>query len=136
LLPGLVCAVVAALASPAAALLASPPSDSEAGQVVAQAPAAGELFFGRMIYGVSGPEWGLFPPGSGWLVWGTMIAAFTVAALAHFSPSRQLGDEPVAGPDQAAAAADCSGHPAPPRWAGGRSAANWSVIRSRRSANR
>ncbi|HJC29289.1 MAG TPA: hypothetical protein H9759_07825 [Candidatus Dietzia intestinipullorum] len=106
LLPGLVCAVVAALASPAAALLASPPSDSEAGQVVAQAPAAGELFFGRMIYGVSGPEWGLFPPGTGWLVWGTMIAAFTVAALAHFSPSRQLGDEPVAGPDQAAAAAD------------------------------
>lgn len=90
LLPGLTCAVSAAVASPLAAVLVSPPDEVPAGEVVAQSPAAGALFFGRMIYGTAGPRWETFPPGAGWLVWGTMVAAFTVAALAHFSPSPGL----------------------------------------------
>lgn len=106
LLPGLACAVTAAVASPVAALLASPSAETPAGEVVAQAPSAGELFFGRMIYGMSGPDWGLLPPGFGWLVLGTMVAAFTVTALAHFSPSVQLRDEPAADDESTGAVAD------------------------------
>ncbi|MFN3601333.1 MAG: hypothetical protein ACK4UY_08100 [Dietzia sp.] len=93
LLPGLTCAVAAAAASPLAALLAPPAQDAPYGAVVAQSPAAGALFFDRMIYGTSGPSWDWFPPGAGWLVFGAMIAAFTVAALAHFSYSPDLRDE-------------------------------------------
>lgn len=86
-LPGLACAVAAAAATPLAGLLASPPMDAPYGDVVVQAPAVGELFFDQMIYGTSGPSWDLLPPGAGWLVWGAMVALFTVAALAHFSHS-------------------------------------------------
>lgn len=93
LLPGLLCAVAAAGATPLASVLAAPPENAPVGEVVAQAPAAGTLFFGRMIYGSSGPEWEMFPPGTGWVVFGAMIAAFTVAALAHFSYSPDLADE-------------------------------------------
>lgn len=92
LLPGLMCAVSAAVASPLAAILAAPPAEVAAGEVVAQAPSAGSLFFGPMIYGTAGPQWESFPPGSGWLVFGAMVAAFTVAALAHFSGSPDLRD--------------------------------------------
>lgn len=91
-LPGLTCAVAAAAASPLAALLAPPAEDAPYGSVVAQSPAAGALFFDRMIYGTSGPSWDWFPPGAGWLVFGAMIAAFTVAVLAHFSHSPELRD--------------------------------------------
>lgn len=93
LVPGLTCAVAAAVASPLAAVLAAPPDDVPVGEVVAQSPSAGALFFGRMIYGMSGPEWEAFPPGTGWLVFGAMIAAFTVASLAHFSHSPDLRGE-------------------------------------------
>lgn len=89
--PGLACAVAAAAASPLAVLLASPPQDVPYGEVVAQSPAVGALFFDRMIYGTSGPSWDWFPAGAGWLVLGTVIAAFTVAALAYFSESSDLG---------------------------------------------
>lgn len=85
--PGLSCAVAAAAATPLAGVLAAPPQDVPYGEVVRQAPAVGELFFGQMIYGSSGPSWDLFPPGAGWLLFGAMIAAFTVAALVHFSPN-------------------------------------------------
>lgn len=91
-LPGLTCAVSAAIASPVAGLLAAPPADVPTGDVVAQSPSAGAMFTGRMIYGVSGPEWETFPPGLGWLVFGSMVAAFTVAALAHFSHTPDLRD--------------------------------------------
>ena len=93
LLPGLACALAAMDATRIADLVASPPQDAPAGEVVSQAPAVGALFSDRMIYGASGPAWDWFPPGAGWLVWGTMIALFAVAALAHFS---RLPD-PVAG---------------------------------------
>ncbi|MFN3340180.1 MAG: hypothetical protein ACK40Z_10835 [Dietzia sp.] len=93
LAPGLTCAVAAAAASPLASLLAPPAQDAPYGAVVAQSPAAGALFFDQMIYGVSGPSWDWFPPGAGWLVFGAMIAAFTVASLAHFSYSPDLRDE-------------------------------------------
>jgi hypothetical protein len=92
LLPGLTCAVAAVAASPLAGLLAAPPRDAPYGMVVAQAPAAGPLFFDRMIYGTSGPSWDWLPPGAGWLVVGAMLAGFTVAALAHFSYSPDLRD--------------------------------------------
>lgn len=90
LLPGLACAIAAAAATPLAGLVASPPDDAPYGTVVLQAPAAGRLFFDRMIYGASGPSWDWLPPGSGWLVLGVMIAAFTVAILVHFSRSPDL----------------------------------------------
>lgn len=90
-LPGLACAVAASAATPLARLLAAPPGDAPYGEVVLQAPDAGELFFDRMIYGTSGPSWDLFPPGAGWLVWGAMIALFTAAFLVHFSHSPDLG---------------------------------------------
>lgn len=93
LLSGLLCAVASAAATPLASMLASPPDHAPVGDVVSQAPTAGALFFGRMIYGSSGPEWEIFPPGIGWLVFGAMIAAFTVAALAHFSYSPDLCDQ-------------------------------------------
>lgn len=93
-LPGVACSVAAAAATPLAGLLAAPPKDATYGEVVRQAPAAGELFFDQMIYGSSGPSWDLLPPGAGWLVWGAMIALFTVAALANFSHSP---DSAVAG---------------------------------------
>ena len=89
-LPGVACSVAAAAATPLAGLLAAPPPDAPYGAVVRQAPAVGELFFDRMIYGTSGPSWDLFPPGTGWLVWGAMIALLTVAALAHVSRSSEL----------------------------------------------
>lgn len=85
LLPGFACALAAVSAPWIADLLASPPRDVPLGEVVAQAPTAGALFFDGMLYGTSGPSWEWFPPGSGWLLWGAMIAMFTVAALAHFS---------------------------------------------------
>lgn len=84
-LPGSACSVAAAAATPLAGLLAAPPKDAPYGDVVRQAPAVGDLFFDQMIYGTSGPSWDVLPPGAGWLVWGAMIALFTVAALAHFS---------------------------------------------------
>lgn len=93
LLPGLACAVAATFASPLAAVLASPPDDAPVGEVVVQSPSAGVLFFGRMIYGSSGPRWEMLPPGTGWLVFGAMVAAFAVAALAHFSYSPDLREE-------------------------------------------
>ncbi|WP_253919363.1 hypothetical protein [Dietzia psychralcaliphila] len=92
LLPGLTCAVAAAVATPLAAILAPPAQDAPYGAVVAQSPAVGALFFDRMIYGTSRPSWDWFPPGAGWLVFGAMIAAFTVAVLAHFSYSSDLRD--------------------------------------------
>ncbi|TCW19883.1 MULTISPECIES: hypothetical protein [Dietzia] len=91
LVPGLAAATAAMAATPLAGLLAAPPEDAPYGQVVRQAPAAGELFYDRMIYGLSGPAWDWFPPGVGWLALGTMIAAFTIAALAYLDPSPDLG---------------------------------------------
>lgn len=88
--PGLACALSAAVASPVALLLASPTEGVPRGEVVEQAPAAGALFFGRMIYGTSGPAWEQLPPGAGWCVLGMMVAAFTVSALVHFSPTPDL----------------------------------------------
>lgn len=99
LLPGLMCAVAAAAASPLSGLLASPPTDAPYGEVVAQEPVVGALFFDRMIYGTTGPSWDWFPPGAGWLLFGTTVAAFTVAALAYFSMSSELRDG--LGPDGA-----------------------------------
>ena len=95
LLPGLACAIAAAAASPLAGVLAAPRTDAPYGEVVAQAPAAGALFFDRMIYGTAGPSWDWFPAGAGWVVFGAMVAAFTVAALAHFSDSPDLRDDLV-----------------------------------------
>ena len=92
LLPGVACALAAAGSTGMADLVASPPKDAPYGDVVLQAPAVGELFFDRMIYGASGPSWELLPPGAGWLVWGAMVALFTVAALAHFSRSPDPAD--------------------------------------------
>ncbi|WP_194305656.1 MULTISPECIES: hypothetical protein [unclassified Dietzia] len=92
LLPGLTCSVTAAAASPVAALLAPTAENAPYGTVVAQPPTAGALFFDRMIYGTTGPSWDWFPPGAGWLAFGAMIAAFTVAALAHVSHSSELRD--------------------------------------------
>lgn len=92
-LPGLACAVAAAVASPLAGILAAPPSDAPYGTIVAQAPAVGALFYERAVYGTSGPSWDAFPAGAGWLAWGAMIALFTVAALAHFSYSPDLADD-------------------------------------------
>ena len=86
LVPGLTCAVAAAAATPLAGVLAAPPRDAPYGAIVHQAPEVGELFFGRMIYGTSGPSWEWLPPGAGWVVCGAMVAAFTVAVLVHFSP--------------------------------------------------
>lgn len=93
LVPGLACAAVAASATRLARFLVSPPSDAPYGDVVSQAPAVGALFFDRMVFGSSGPSWDLLPPGAGWLVWGAMIALFTVAVLAHFSYSPDLVDD-------------------------------------------
>lgn len=90
LLPGVACALAAADSTRVADLVASPPKDAPYGDVVLQAPAVGELFFDRMIYGSSGPSWDALPPGAGWLVWGAMVALFTVAVLAHFSHSPDL----------------------------------------------
>ena len=90
LLPGVACALAAAGSTRVADLVASPPEDAPYGEVVLQAPAVGELFFDGMIYGTSGPSWDVLPPGAGWLVWGAMVALFTVAALAHFSHSPDL----------------------------------------------
>ena len=90
LLPGSACALAAMDATRIADLVASPPKDAPYGDVVLQAPAVGELFFDRMIYGSSGPSWDALPPGTGWLVWGAMVALFTVAVLAHFSHSPDL----------------------------------------------
>ena len=90
LVPGLAATTAAMSASPVAGVLAAPPEDAPYGQVVRQAPAAGELFYDRMIYGLSGPAWDWLPPGVGWLALGTMIAAFTVAALAYLDPSADL----------------------------------------------
>lgn len=90
LLPGLAGALAAVNSSRIADLLASPPGDAPYGEVVQQAPAVGRLFFDQMIYGTWGPSWDLLPPGAGWLVWGVMVALFTVAALAHFSSSPDL----------------------------------------------
>lgn len=87
LLPGVACALAAAGSTGMADLVASPRRDAPYGDVVLQAPAVGELFFDQMIYGTAGPSWDLFPPGAGWLVWGAMVALFTIAALAHFSHS-------------------------------------------------
>lgn len=90
LIPGLACAVSAAAATPVGTLLAAPSREVPYGEVVLQAPSVGELFTGRMIYGSSGPSWDWLPPGAGWLLFGTMIAAFTVAALAHLSRNPDL----------------------------------------------
>ena len=95
LLPGVTCAIAAAAATPSAELLASPPGDVPYGEVVRQAPAAGALFYDRMVFGTSGPAWAWFPPGFDWVVFGAMIAAFTVAVLAY------LGDERSTDPDPA-----------------------------------
>ncbi len=92
-LPGVACAVAASAATPLARILAAPPRDAPYGEVVLQAPAVGELFFDQMIYGTSGPSWQLLPPGAGWFVWAAMIALFTVAALAHFSPDPGPGSD-------------------------------------------
>ncbi|EYT58016.1 hypothetical protein H483_0114980 [Dietzia sp. UCD-THP] len=101
LLPGLTCSVTAAAASPVAALLAPTAENAPYGTAVAQPPTAGALFFDRMIYGTTGPSWDWFPPGAGWLAFGAMIAAFTVATLAHVSHSPELRDdgERADGPD-------------------------------------
>ena len=93
LLPGVTCAVAAAAASPLAHVLAAPPTDAPYGQLVRQAPAATELFFDRMVFATSGPAWDWFPPGLDWVVFGVMIAAFTVAVLAYVSPSVLLRDD-------------------------------------------
>lgn len=95
LVPGLACALAATDATRLADLLASPADDVPYGEVVRQAPSVGPLFYDRLIYGESGPSWGMFPPGAGWLILGTMVAAFTVAVLAHFSHSPDLVDEPT-----------------------------------------
>lgn len=114
LLPGLACAVAAAAATPLAGVLASPPSDAPYGVVVAQAPAAGALFFDRMIYGTAGPSWDWFPPGAGWVMWGAMVAAFTVAGLAHFSHSPDLRDDLASASEVAADPATEPAEPAEP----------------------
>ena len=93
LLPGLACAVGAAAATPLAGVLAAPPDDAPYGAVVARSPEVGRLFFDRMVYGASGPSWDWLPPGADWLVLGAMVAAFTVAVLAHFSYSPDLLDD-------------------------------------------
>lgn len=100
LLPGVACAIAAAAATPLADVVAAPPDDVPYGEVVRQAPAVGSLFFDRMVFGTSGPSWDWFPPGLDWMVFGVMIAAFTVAVLAY------LGDPeaPVSPPPPAAAA--------------------------------
>lgn len=90
LVPGVVCALSAAVATSVADLLVSPSSDAPYGSVVAQSPAVGALFFDRAFFGTSGPSWDLLPASAGWLVWGAMVALFTVAALAHFSDSPDL----------------------------------------------
>lgn len=93
LIPGLACAVAAAAATPLAGVLAAPDREAAYGEVVLQAPAVGDLFFGRMVYGTSGPSWDVLPPGAGWFVWGALVALFTVAALAHFSSPADLGED-------------------------------------------
>lgn len=93
LLPAAATAVAAVAASSFAELVASPPDDAPVGAVVSQAPAVGALFFDRMAYGTSGPSWDWFPPGAGWLVFGAMVAAFTVAVLAYFSLTTDLRDD-------------------------------------------
>ncbi|UVE95060.1 hypothetical protein [Dietzia sp. B32] len=103
-LPGLICALAAAAATPLADVLAAPPGDAPYGELVRQAPAAGDLFFDRMVFGTSGPAWDWFPPGLDWVVLGAMIAAFTVAVLAYLSPAGDLGDPSVTRPSSAGAA--------------------------------
>lgn len=93
LLPAVTCAVAAAAATPAAQLLAAPADDVPYGEVVRQAPAVGELFFDRMFLGTAGPAWDWFPPGLDWVVFGAMIATFTVAVVAYLSPSEHLRDD-------------------------------------------
>ena len=92
LLPALTSAVAAAAASPLARALVPPARDVPAGTVVALPPEAGPLFTGRMVYGTTGPSWDLLPGAAGWVVFGAMVAAFTVAALAHVSASPDLAD--------------------------------------------
>lgn len=92
LVPAVWCAVSAAVATGVADLLVAPASDAPYGSVVAQSPAVGALFFDRAFFGTSGPSWDLLPASAGWLVWGAMVALFTVAALAHFSDSPDLAD--------------------------------------------
>ena len=92
LVPGLASALAATGATRLADLLAAPPQDAPYGEVVRQAPAVGALFYDRLIYGEYGPSWDMAPAGVGWLLLGTMIAAFTVAVLAHFSHSPDLVD--------------------------------------------
>ena len=75
----------AAAATPLADVVAAPPDDVPYGEVVRQAPAVGSLFFDRMVFGTSGPSWDWFPPGLDWVVFGVMIAAFTVAVLAYLN---------------------------------------------------
>ncbi len=94
-LPALTCAIAAAAASPLADVIAAPSSALPRGAIVALPPEVGPLFFGRMVYGVSGPVWGALPAGLGWFVFGAMVAAFVVAALAHLSESRDLVDAPA-----------------------------------------
>lgn len=93
LVPGVTCAVTAAAATPMADVVAGPPGDVPYGEVVRQAPAAGALFYDRMIFGTSGPAWDWFPPGLDWAVFAATVAAFTVAVLAY------LGEGPDADPD-------------------------------------
>ena len=94
------CAIAAAAATPLADVVAAPPDDVPYGEVVRQAPAVGSLFFDRMVFGTSGPSWDWFPPGLDWMVFGVMIAAFTVAVLAYLADP----EAPVSPPPPAAAA--------------------------------
>ena len=50
LVPGLAATTAAMSASPVAGVLAAPPEDAPYGQVVRQAPAAGELFYLSLIH--------------------------------------------------------------------------------------
>lgn len=93
LVPGVACAVAVAAASPVADLLVGPSADVPYGELVRQAPAVGVLFYDRMILGTSGPAWEWFPPGLDWVVFGAMVAAFTVAVLAYLDPSPHLLDD-------------------------------------------
>lgn len=108
LLPGLTCAIAASAATPLADMVAAPPDDVPYGEVVRQAPAVGNLFFDRMVFGTSGPSWDWFPPGLDWMVFGVMIAAFTVAVLAYLDDEHRTdpshADAPVSHPPSAAAA--------------------------------
>lgn len=98
-LPALTCAVAAAAATPLAGFLLAPDDSTPAGTLVALPPEAGPLFVGPMIYGETGPSWGAFPPGAGWLVFGAVVAALTVAFLSHFAASPDLAEVSPPDPD-------------------------------------